>query len=245
MVPMIRRSDAPRRPTYTDLVHQQMGRAAHAPDLDDPARYRRIPAVPLLDVHADPSRGDVDAATLHRLAANSNRQAEAGHYTALLPGHPRDDVPEHEKPAPLGFVRGYSVGTFDGRACLMGDTYIDCQKLDYAMTFPYRSVGRVIGPGPGDDVIDHVSLLRHSAARPLGIVTYSRPEGVGPDARVVRYAMGHQEPFYAGGGAARPIAPEVPGTRGAIINFAVRHGIRDFEEAARQYRGAGSRGVRR
>ena len=158
------------------------------PDLEDPDRFVLYPKVPILDVHSHKTKGDVTEDTLRLLAVNGNTRARGGHYSMLIPGHTRDGVPEERQPDRWGFSKNFVVGRFDEKPCLFADFYIDKDKIESAKSMNFRSVERWSGPDPEDHVIDHIALLKTSPQRPLGLMTYSRPDGLSPGATLVRYA---------------------------------------------------------
>jgi hypothetical protein len=155
------------------------------PDLDDPAKFVRIPDVPILDVHDHESKGDVDEQLLHTLAENTNARCQRGDLVALTLGHTLPDGPERDQPEFVGYGRNLSVGLFRGEPCLLIDFYLRAEDKDLALKFPHRSIERVRSPERAGNYIDYVCLLRRPPERSLGLLTYARTLPAGSD--VVRY----------------------------------------------------------
>lgn len=171
--------------TTDDLRRRRPSAKPRPPKLDDRKQWVVRRRVPILDVHDHPTKGKVDESLLNLLAENSNARVDKGSPGLAMLGHTTDDGPETGQPPPVGYVRDYVVGEFDGRACLLADFYFDRRKFADAMTYPHRSVERVESKRPEDNYIDAIALLRRAPERPLSLLTHSRDN---PDVRVVRYA---------------------------------------------------------
>lgn len=207
-----------------------------SPRLDDPTQYELRAGVPILDVHKRGTRF-VDEAKLRLIVENSNRRAAAGELGLLLLGHTTDDGPESAQPPVVGYVRGYRMGFYDGRPCILADLFYDKAEAGRVMkNFPRRSVEVSYSDArPGDNFIDAVACLVRHPERPLGLVTYAAagrtkeryamanfektaPEGLAPGAR-------------PGAAAASLTAEDLP----ALQDWMKRNSIADMADGIRGF----------
>ena len=175
-------------------------------DLDDPAKFRRVARVPILDVHDHDEKGNVDLDLLRLLAGNTNRRCDRGDLVAVTIGHTREDAREQDQPPFVGYAKGLAVGEFRDEPCLFADLYLRAEDADEALRYPHRSIERVRSPDPDQNYIDYVCLLRRPPERSLGLLTYSRTLGQG--CSVVRYGRD---------AAAPPRADAAPGPDSPVV----------------------------
>jgi len=161
--------------------------------LDDPAKFRTIRRVAVLDAHEtllktiyDPAAispanpgGKVkralaaDAADLAVLAHNANARVQAGSPPVLQLGHtPQEDLPELDWPRHVGFASNFRVEPLAGIPALYADLSYLASEFDEAATFPRLSVERVGWMTPETHQIDRIALLRRRPDRDLPAVPY-------------------------------------------------------------------------
>ena len=210
------------------------------PDLADPAKFRTIRRVPVLDAHEpikkkvfDPSaiseanpKGlvdrvlTVDEADLEVLAANSNRRASEGNPPSLQLGHtPLEDRPEQFQPKHVGFAANYCVEKINGAPHLVADLHYLAGQYDEAETYPRISVERVGYDDPARHHIGAVALIRREPERHLPAVGYG---SASPLARVC-YSRAVASPTLG--------EPE----RQDLVDFGAKHGITDLAKARERY----------
>ncbi len=194
-------------PTATDTAERSL--PAHASphpllttaDLHDPARFKTMAHIPLLDEHSDPDKGTITPKILETIARNSNALNDSGDHPALQIGHTSRKVtivvvrpdgskivlpatPEHAQPDVVGYLSHFTVEPYNGKHCLYGDYHVHHEHADKVKQFPWRSVERVAPPEDGNDdgedsdkhVVDRVALLKSPPERSLGIISYERDD---------------------------------------------------------------------
>lgn len=159
------------------------------PDINNDKLFITKHDIPILDEHDDDFRGDIDEKLLRLIIENTNARIGDDNYVLVTIGHTDPDDREHEYPEIVGYISKLSIGVYDDRPCIVAVFHFKKERFEHAMSFPYRSVERVM-PKAGIDApkrnyIDYVCLLRRKPARSLGLVTYSEVD----DSIRVRYAM--------------------------------------------------------
>jgi hypothetical protein len=187
----------------------------HGPNLDDPTRYEKRLAVPVLDEHRRNVYRDgrlagvkvVDAALLELIASNTNRRCERGDYSLIFLGHTDEDGAETEQPPIAGFARNFRVGEFRGEPCLLCDWYLRRDRLAQAAEYPRRSAEVYYSTDPGRNYVDAVSLLKRAPERDLGLMQYRSARRTEPG----------------------PILPRSTPSRSNTMSTAVPAGLRQVE----------------
>ena len=162
-------------------------------DLDNAAKFRTIPGVPLMAEHAPKAKanraGEVhqigaSASELLEMARNSNAQVAAGRPPAAHLGHhPRDgaNMAEGDHPKHIGWVTNFVVRPLNGSgpATLHADLKVRPAHYDEACTYPYPSIERVGYASPGQQAVRSLALLRRQPDQAeVGPIPYSaEPRG--------------------------------------------------------------------
>jgi hypothetical protein len=207
--------------------------------LDDPAKFKTISRVPILDTHEpiektcyDPLEVSptnpkglvkrklrVTRQDLEELARNSGRAVAIGRPPALQIGHsPLDDRPEQFQPKPVGLTSNYQVGDLDGEPVLYADFHLRADQYDEASGYPNISIERVDWRDPEAHRVGAVALLRRDPERPMPMVPYSEAS------RPARVLYSKERPLYS-------VDEPLPGE---VVRYATIHGISSVVEARRR-----------
>ena len=150
-----------------------------------PDKFVKVPGVWVFDTH---SRTDghgkkpktVDENRLQRMAkVNNSLFKERGVAGALILGHTKEGVDEHEQPKPVGWAVRYRTDKMlaDGTVGLKTDWYVKRKYKDVIDEYPFRSIEL----WPSTDEITHIALLRTASDRPLPPIKYNSDRGEEPD----------------------------------------------------------------
>lgn len=171
--------------------------------LNDKDRFIKIEHVPLIDVHNDPVKGNIDLNLLKLIAKNSNNRVDQGEPILVTVGHMKrkntiivvhpdgrkiilPGTDEKQQPPIVGYAKNLTVDRFRDNDWLHGDFYIKKENSNEPIENPFRSVERVVPPDDGGDdgddqtrhYIDRISLLRTPPEREGGVIHYDREDGI-------------------------------------------------------------------
>lgn len=146
--------------------------------LDDPNKFVTADNVPVFDEHDEydddgkliRSFGEKE---LQTIADRCNaRVAESGNVATLTLGHTLDDAPETEQPPVVGYARNFRVARFgpSQKLGLLATFHYLKDRFDEAKQYGQRSIEYWVK----DKFIDTIALLKRTAERPLGVVTFRK-----------------------------------------------------------------------